>query len=140
MAILATIHPALGTVAFYGGLNLLILMWLAVQTGRVRMREKVMMGDAGNAALVRVMRGHANALEAIPPTLIAMLVLALLGAPAIGLHVLGILLTVGRFLHALHFTAADAPRWQRGIGFSLSTLAMAGAALWAIGAGAMAAF
>ena len=128
-------HAALAAVALYVGLNLAILTWLTVKTGLIRGSEKVSIGDGGNHRLIRVMRGHANAIEAIPPTLIAMLVIALLGAPVLAIHAFGLLLTVGRFLHALHFTAAEAPAWQRGGGFLLSTLAFAGAALWALAIG-----
>ena len=49
------------------------------------------------------MRGHANAIETIPMALILLLLLALLGVPAWAIHLLGIALTVGRVLHALHF-------------------------------------
>ena len=120
------------------GSTRLILFWLAFQTGRVRQREKVFMGDGGNPRMIRIMRGHANALEFIPITLLTMAFSALLGAPAIALHVFGILLTVGRVLHALHFTAADAPGWQRSGGTGLSMLAMLGSGLWALVAGVLA--
>ncbi|MCP3054182.1 MAPEG family protein [Aurantimonas marianensis] len=126
---------AIGALAIYAGLNTLILLWLAFQTGRVRQSEKVLMGDGGNPRMIRIMRGHANAIEFIPVTLIALLVAALLGGPAWAIHGAGLLLTVGRFLHALHFTAADAPAWQRSAGTGLSILAMLGAALWALFAG-----
>ena len=129
------LHAALAAVSLYVGLNLAILAWLTVKTGLIRQSEKVLIGDGGNQRLIRVMRGHANAMEAIPPTLVAMLVVALLGAPALAIHAFGVLLTVGRFLHALHFAAADAPAWQRGGGFLLSTLAFAGAGLWALAVG-----
>ncbi len=112
----------IAAVAIYAALNSAVLFWLAVQTGRIRQREKVFMGDGGNPRMIRVMRGHANAIEFIPIT-----------APII--HVLGILLTIGRVLHALHFTAADAPMWQRMAGTGLSFLAMAGAGLAALVAG-----
>ena len=132
------LHAALAAVALYVGLNLVILAWLTIATGGVRRSQKVLIGDGGDQRLIRVMRGHANAMEAIPPTLIAMLVIAILGAPALAIHALGILLTAGRFLHALHFTAADAPGWQRGIGFLLSTLAFAAAGIWALVEGVLA--
>lgn len=124
-------------VAIYAGLNGAVLIWLAVQTGRVRNQEKVFMGDGGNPRMIRVMRGHANAIEFIPITLICMALSALLGTPAAIIHVLGILLTVGRVLHALHFTAADAPGWQRFGGTGLSFLAMGGAAVAALVSGVM---
>lgn len=120
---------ALGAVAIYASLNMGILFWLTIQTGLIRRSERVAMGDAGNARLIRVMRGHANALEAIPMTLIALTLAALLGTSAIAIHAIGIALTAGRFLHALHFSAADAPSWQRGAGFAVSSLAMAASAI-----------
>ena len=128
----------LAAVAIYAGLNSVVLIWLAVQTGRIRGQEKVFMGDGGNARMIRAMRGHANAIEFIPITLICMALAALLGSSPLILHVIGIMLTVGRVLHALHFTAGDAPMWQRMGGTGLSFLAMAGAAVMTIVAGVMA--
>ncbi len=125
----------IAAVAIYAALNSAVLFWLAVQTGRMRQREKVFMGDGGNSRMIRVMRGHANAIEFIPITLISMTLAALLGTSAPIIHLLGILLTVGRVLHALHFTAADAPMWQRMAGTGLSFLAMAGASLAALVSG-----
>jgi uncharacterized membrane protein YecN with MAPEG domain len=137
MGMTDTLAAAIGAVAIYAGLAILILVWLAVQTGRVRQAEKVSIGDGGNLRLIRVMRGHANALEFIPATLIAMLLLALMGAPPLPIHLLGLLLIAGRFIHALHFTAADAPRWQRVAGTALSFFALGGAGLAVLAAGVM---
>ena len=133
-------EPALAAVALYAGLNALVLVWLSVQTGRIRQRAKVSIGDGGDPRLIRVMRGHANAIEIVPVALILLLLLALLDAPAWAMHALGLALTVGRVLHALHFTAADAPGWQRGVGFGLSALVLLVGALWAIAAGLAGAF
>ena len=81
------------------------------------------------------MRGHANAIETIPTALILLVLLALLGVPAWAIHLLGIALTVGRGLHALHFTAADAPGWQRAAGAGLSAFVLLAGAFGAIVAG-----
>ncbi|UIJ72692.1 MAPEG family protein [Aurantimonas sp. HBX-1] len=132
-----TMQAAIGAVAIYAGLAILILIWLGVQTGRVRQAEKVYMGDGGNPRMIRIMRGHANALEFIPPTLIAMLLLALAGAPVLLIHLLGVLLIAGRFIHALHFVAAKAPSWQRFAGTVLSFLALGGAGAGALIAGVL---
>lgn len=123
---------ALGAVAIYAGISVAVLLWLTVATGRIRRNQRVSVGDGGNARLIRVMRGHANATETIPPTLIGLTLMALLGASASAIHLFGVPLVIGRLLHALHFTAADAPGWQRGIGFALTMLAMLGAAGWAL--------
>ena len=128
-------NPALAAVSLYAGLNALVLIGLAIQTGRIRQQVGVMTGDGGEPRLVRVMRGHANAIETIPVALILLLLLSLLGAPAWAIHALGLALTVGRVLHALHFAAADAPGWQRGAGAGLSLLVLLAGGLWAIVAG-----
>ncbi|NDV85926.1 glutathione S-transferase [Aurantimonas aggregata] len=132
-----TMNAAIGAVAIYAGLAILILVWLAVQTGRVRQAEKVFMGDGGNPRMIRIMRGHANALEFIPATLLAMLLLALTGAPPLLIHLLGLLLIAGRFIHAWHFAAADAPPWQRVAGTALSFFALGGAGVAVLIAGLM---
>ena len=132
--------PSIAALAVHAGLNALILLWLTIETGRTRMREKVAMGDGGNPRLIRVMRGHANAIEIVPVALILLLVLALLGAPALAIHFFGAVLTLGRLFHAMHFIAADAPRWQRAAGALSSAVLLVGGGLWAIIAGLAQAF
>ncbi|MBC8129217.1 MAG: MAPEG family protein [Rhizobiaceae bacterium] len=132
--------PAIAALALYGGLNALILFWLMAATGRVRMREKIPMGDAGNLRLIRVMRGHANAIEIVPVALFLLLALALLGAPAWAIHAFGLALTLGRLFHAMHFIAADAPRWQRAAGAMSSAVVLLLGGVWAVVAGLANAF
>lgn len=127
----------LSAVAVYAGLNGLILIWLGANVGRVRKQEKVWMGDGGNLRVVRAMRGQANFVELAPMTLFLMALAALLGAPSLAIHALGVMLTLGRLLHAWHFVQDDAPGWQRGAGAGLSILALALASLGAIAHGVM---
>ena len=115
---------ALAAAALYAGLNGLILLGLSVHVIRVRVREKVYMGDAGNPAMIRAARGHANFAEHVPLALILIMLAAFLGAPAWAVHLLGAALTLGRLLHAAHFVQADAPAWQRGGGMALTYLVL----------------
>ena len=115
--------PALAAVGIYAALNMAILFWISMETGRLRGKHKVSIGDGGVKHLVRIMRGHANAVENMPMFFVLMLVAALLGMPAMAAHGLGLVFTVGRGLHAWHFIQEDAPRWQRSGGFGLSFLA-----------------
>lgn len=124
---------AFATVGIYAGLNALVLLWIAVATGRLRQRTRIFIGDGGNQHMIRILRGHANALETIPIALILMLLMAAFGTPTWVLHLFGIALTVGRVLHAMHFIAEDAPGWQRALGALLSMLVVAIAALGVIG-------
>ncbi|WP_339949477.1 MAPEG family protein [uncultured Albimonas sp.] len=129
--------PALSAVALYAGLNGLVLFWLTFNVVQVRRAQKIYMGDGGDPLMIRAMRGQANFVEFVPMTLILIALAALLGAPALAIHGLGAMLTVGRLLHAWHFTRADAPGWQRGAGALLTLLALLLAALGAISHGVM---
>ncbi|EAU42618.1 hypothetical protein FP2506_07251 [Fulvimarina pelagi HTCC2506] len=123
---------ALGAVAIYCGLNIAILFWISFAIGRIRVRHQIMVGDGGNAHLAKAMRGHANAIEIMPMTLLALALAALLGAWPSVIHALGLALTIGRVLHGLHFTRAEAPLWQRMIGFGLSMASMLASAATAV--------
>lgn len=112
--------PELLTVAFYAGLNGLILLALSAHVIRVRAAEKVSIGDGGSHAMSRAMRGQANFAEYVPFGLIGMTLLALLGLPLWFFHLLGIVLTAGRVLHGWHFMQGDAPGWQRFAGSAMT--------------------
>ncbi|MDF2232831.1 MAPEG family protein [Albimonas sp. CAU 1670] len=129
--------PALSAVAVYAGLNGLVLAWLALNVVRVRRDRKVFMGDGGDPLVIRAMRGQANFVEFVPMTLLLIAMAALLGAPTLAIHALGVMLTLGRVLHAVHFVQADAPGWQRGAGAALTLLTLLLAALGAIAHGLM---
>lgn len=116
-------------VAFYAGLNGLILIWLAMNAGRTRGRLGIGMGDAGNPEMIRAMRGQANFVEYVPLLLAQMTLMALIGTPAWVLHLFGIALTLGRLIHGWHFVQADAPGWQRGAGAALTMTVLIGASL-----------
>ncbi len=122
-----TPSPAVLAVALYAGLNGLILLWLAVSVARTRARLKVMMGDGGAPEMIRAMRGQANFVEYTPLILVQLVLMALLGTPPWVVHLFGLALTVGRLLHAWHFTQDDAPGWQRGSGAMLTLVALVGA-------------
>jgi uncharacterized membrane protein YecN with MAPEG domain len=101
-----TAFPTLPIVAFYAGLNGLILLWFAGAISRIRTRTGIWAGDGGSAELLRAMRGQANFAEYVPFALILLLLMAALGAPVYVLHLFGLALTAARVLHALHFTGA----------------------------------
>ena len=123
----------IAAVGLYAGLNGLILLWIAVATGRLRGRYKIWIGDGGHPHMIRILRGHANAIETIPIVLILMILMAAFATPIWVIHLFGIALTVGRVCHALHFIAADAPKWQRQVGAGLSMLVLLLAAVGVLG-------
>ena len=113
----------LAAAGLYAALNMGVLMWLANETGKIRRREKIALGDGGNKLLARVMRGHANGIENVPMFLIMLVTAALMGMPAIAVHVLGLVFTVGRAIHATYFVSLGAPIRNRFVGFGISFLA-----------------
>lgn len=111
--------------ALYAGLNILILLVLAVLVAMGRRRHKIRLGDGGNADFLRVVRAHANAAEYIPAGIVGILMLALLEpAPFWLLHASGVSLTAGRILHGagLHAGSLNA---GRVFGMVLTWLALA---------------
>ena len=61
----------------------------------------VVMGDADIPELAQAVRTFGNATEYVPAGLIAIVVLALVGAPPMVVHVTGLTLLVGRVAHAI---------------------------------------
>jgi len=121
--------------ALYAGVNILILLVLAVLVVAGRRKHKITLGDGGNEVFGRAVRAHANAAEYIPAALIGIVLLALFdpATPIWLLHAAGISLTLGRILHGwgLHTGPLNAGRM---LGMVLTWLAYAligGGLLWA---------
>lgn len=87
-------------VTLYIGLNVLLMAFLKLNCGRVRVATKVDYGAGDNDRMARAMRVQGNAVEDVPITLIGILGLASLSAPGLLLHILGGTLTASRVLHA----------------------------------------
>jgi hypothetical protein len=89
--------------ALYAGVNILILLVLAVLVVAGRRKHKITLGDGGNSDFNRAVRAHANAAEYIPAGLVGIVVLALMepASPLWLLHAAGISLTTGRILHGV---------------------------------------
>jgi len=92
--------------AFYAGLLALWFVLLSALVIQRRRSGSISLGDGGDASLQRRIRGHANFAEYVPLTLLLMALLEMGRTSIYVLHVLGILLLVGRLLHgyALSFT------------------------------------
>lgn len=95
---------------FYAGL---LAIWFLVLSVRVvQKRGEVSLGDGGDPALIRRIRGHGNFAEYAPLILLLMAMLEYGGLQAWLLHALGVTLVVARLLHgvALSFTS----HWKFG--------------------------
>ncbi|MEO1701135.1 MAG: MAPEG family protein [Pseudomonadota bacterium] len=115
-------QQALAAVGIYAALCTVIIFWLANETGKIRRKEKIALGDGGDKHLARVMRGMANNTEYVPFFLIMLLIAALIGMPAWVVHAFGAPFVIGRAIHASYFIRPGTPIMRRFIGFGLAFL------------------
>lgn len=110
--------------ALYAALNGLILIVLALLVSRARRAHGVMLGDGGNEAVMRAQRAHGNAAEYVPVVLVLLLALASLKASIWAIHVIGMLLTFGRLLHAIGLSQKSGVSVGRLLGTLLTWAAL----------------
>jgi uncharacterized protein len=118
------------TLLYAGALALwFLVLSLKVVRGRVGPGSPSL-GDGGNPAMLRLIRGQANFAEYVPLILVLMGLLELNGLPHWLLHAMGATLLLGRLLHgyALSFTPESV--FGRSAGIVLTFLVLlAGAGL-----------
>lgn len=78
----------------------LLNVWLTIRVGRVRISQKVLVGDGGNPVLLGRMRAHANFIENTPIVLILLGVIELAKGPQTWLWLVAILYILARIFHA----------------------------------------
>jgi len=109
--------------ALWVALHLVLLLTLSVLVVRLRQQHKVALGDDDIPELARAVRAFGNASEYIPAGLAALIVLALLEAPPLAVHVVGITLFAGRLVHAIGLSTSGGASVWRAIGIVLTWLA-----------------
>lgn len=91
---------ALTITLFYAGLLGLVFLALAFRVVGLRRSLKVGLGSGGHEVLDRAVRAHGNFAEYVPLTLLLLaLVEAGTAAPVWLVHLLGLLLLLGRLIH-----------------------------------------
>ncbi len=91
-------HPPV--TALYAALLGLLYVRLSVQVIRRRRSAKIAIGTTGDIHLERAARVHGNFAEYAPLGLALLYFVEVTGYPAWTVHALGLLLLVGRLLHA----------------------------------------
>ena len=117
----------------YAALGALLLLVLAVRISLTRGSARIGIGDGGNHELIKRIRAHANATEYLPIALLLLLLLDLGQTPPLWLHAFGVVLIVGRVLHAIGLSQTSGPSLGRMVGTALTwgvMLVMAGLLLW----------
>ncbi|MDF0599725.1 MAPEG family protein [Psychromarinibacter sp. C21-152] len=114
----------------YAGLLALLLVVLSARVIQGRYRYRVSVGDGGNADLAQRMRAQANCAEYAPIGLILLLAGEAQGMPYWMVHLFGVLLVLGRLLHAYGFGRRAQVMALRTAGMllTLAMLVLSGAA------------
>ncbi len=105
----------------------LIFLILFMRVSSVRSDAKISYGDGGNALLLQRMRQHGNFIEWVPFVLILMILAEGMGAPALYIHISGVLLVVGRIAHPFGLKPDNAGHPLRYVGNGTNMLATANA-------------
>jgi hypothetical protein len=116
--------PMPAITALYAGLMALLLIVLGLRVVALRRSHRVGIGDGGEGGLQRAIRVHANAVEWGLPVLLLLLVAELNRASPLLLHVAGIALVLGRFMHAVGLTARTGLSVGRSGGMALTIAAL----------------
>lgn len=99
--------------ALWAGLCLILLLVLSVLVTRQRRKHDIVIGDGGVPALIQAIRAFGNATEYVPAALAGLGLLALAGAPPLLIHPIGLILFVGRVLHAVGLSRSTGASWPR---------------------------
>lgn len=109
--------------ALWVGLHLVLLLVLSMLVVRQRRSHGVVLGDADIPQLTQAVRAFGNASEYIPAGLIAIVVLAMVGAAAPLVHAVGLTLLAGRISHAVGLSRSGGASLPRAAGVILTWLA-----------------
>lgn len=111
------------------GAAALLNFWLGLRVSRLRISEKILVGDGGNPRMIARMRAHLNFAEYAPLVLILIALIELARGTQLWLWVVAALFIVGRVLHAF---GMDGWRQGRMIGIAITMLVMLGLAGYAV--------
>jgi len=101
----------------------LVVLYVRLTLGvvKIRRREKVSLGDAGNEELLKAMRAQGNLTEWAPIALILLTVLELNSAPIWVCAVPAVAFVLGRFLHPQGIVSSGSEQFKkRVLGMQLS--------------------
>lgn len=114
----------------YAALLTILFIGLSVRTIKQRFRHQVAVGDGNQPELVRAMRAHANFAEYVPLALILMWMTEAVNYPSWVIHILGVMLVVGRFSHAYGIMQVNENLRFRQLGMLLTFLVLVTAAVF----------
>lgn len=111
------------------GAAALLNIWLGMRAGRVRIAERISIGDGGSELLSRRMRAHANFAEYTPFVLVLIAAIELAVGTSLWLWIAGAVYILARIAHAF---GMDGAMRLRQIGVIATMLILLGLGLYAI--------
>ncbi len=115
--------------ATYAALLALIFAGLSVRTLRLRRKLGVGIGDGGDAQLTKAARAHANFAEYTPIGLILIYLLETVAAATTMVHLYGVLLILGRSVHAYGISQLEENYRFRVAGMACTFIVIIGCSL-----------
>ena len=115
------------TSVIYASLAAFWIVWLSLNVIKVRRAKQVSVGDGGDIELITAMAAQSNALEYLPISLLLLFALEYNGGFIVVVHVFGLLLLVGRVIHARAILAGNLK--QRVLGMQITIFVIIGLAV-----------
>lgn len=106
--------------ALWSGLLLILLLVLSVLVVRQRRKHRVAVGHGDAPELLQAMRAFENATEYVPAGIGALAVMAAAEAAPLVVHLTGLLLFVGRVIHAVALSRSTSATLGRSLGMILT--------------------
>ncbi|HXR86259.1 MAG TPA: MAPEG family protein [Stellaceae bacterium] len=116
-------------VPFYAAIFALIYIGLTIRVIALRNAKRVSLGSGGDPALERAIRIHANFIEYVPLALILLTAMEMQHSSLYVLHILCLLLLIGRICHFLALSRENTVNPLRGAGVALTVLVLVIAAI-----------
>jgi hypothetical protein len=111
-------------VPFYAAIFALLYIGLTIRVIALRNARRVSLGSGGDPALERAIRIHANFIEYVPLALILLIAMEMQRRSVYLLHILCLLLLVGRICHFLALSRENTANPLRGVGVGLTVLVL----------------
>jgi uncharacterized membrane protein YecN with MAPEG domain len=114
----------------YAAVFVLIFVLLAVNVSRLRSKYKVSIGAGGRTELERAARVHGNFAEYVPFAILLLAFMEMQRQSIFVIHILAIVLLVGRLLHAYGVGGEKDNMSSRGLGYLMTLGVMVVAAVF----------
>lgn len=119
MPVATSAHAA----AFWAGLHIILLLTLSILVVRKRQHHRIALGDGGIPDLARAIRTFGNATEYVPAGLATLALFAVFDAAPVVVHLLGLMLFVGRVTHAIGLWRSGEATLARAVGVTFTWIA-----------------